>query len=68
MHGGNEDKQDIVQHVFDYVVFNLDTERITDFKLKAWADRFLTVSASLYEDKTEGNQLPHRRFELLFSP
>ena len=31
----------------------MDTQRIVDFKLKPWADRFLTLRASLYEDENE---------------
>lgn len=36
-------------------MFDLDIRRITDFKLKPWADRFLTIRATLYEYDNDGD-------------
>lgn len=61
--GTDEDKQGIVRNLFDSVTYNLDTRRIEEFQLKAWADRFLRLRASLYEydmDDGDGNEgQPH---------
>ncbi|MBN1286559.1 MAG: hypothetical protein JXB47_14265 [Anaerolineae bacterium] len=70
----------MAQNLFTEIVYNLDTRRIESFKLKPWADRFLMLRASLYQDeselsgekensspiKGEENDMPPRRFELLF--
>ena len=44
-----EDKQGMVQMLFEYVEYDLDAQRITDFRLKPWADNFIVVRAQLYE-------------------
>lgn len=36
-----EDKQGMARNLFSYLVYDLDTQRIVDFRLKSWADRFL---------------------------
>jgi hypothetical protein len=48
--GDTEDKQGMARSLFSYVVYNLDTRRIVDFRLKPWADRFLVLRAALYEN------------------
>ena len=69
----------VTHSLFDYIVYDLDTQRIVDFRLKPWADRFLTLRVGLYEFEysidTEnppfqevGTDMPPRRFELLFQP
>jgi hypothetical protein len=50
----DEDKQGMVQMLFEYVEYDLDARRITDFRLKPWADKFLILRAALYE-----TNLPH---------
>lgn len=35
------------------MIYNLDTHRIVDFKLKPWADRFLVLRAALYEGENQ---------------
>ena len=41
---GNEtDKKGLVNSIFEYILFDLDTEQITDFRLKPWADQYLIV-------------------------
>jgi len=46
----DEDKQGMARNLFSYIVYNLDTQRIVDFRLKPWADRFIALRASLYND------------------
>ena len=56
-----KDRQGMVQ-IFEYIEYDLDTHRITDFRLKPWADTFLVLRTALYEtenpnrsqDKREG--------------
>jgi DNA invertase Pin-like site-specific DNA recombinase len=74
-----EDKQGMAQNLFTELVVNLDTQRIVSFKLKPWAERFLVVRASLYEDEPTGDitekssvsssiyPMPHTGFEPVFS-
>ncbi len=52
--GDDEDRQGMARSLFSYIVYNLDTRRIVDFRLKPWADRFLVLRAALYEDDPEG--------------
>ena len=47
--GSAQDKQSLIQGLFTAVYYDLDTRRITDFKLKPWADRYLVVRTNLYE-------------------
>ena len=58
-----EDKQGMARNLFEYLVYDLDTRRITDFRLKPWADRFLILRASLYDleagEVGEEKQSPH---------
>lgn len=51
----DEDKQGMVQLLFEYIEYDLDAKRITDFRLKPWADKFVILRAALYE--TEQPQL-----------
>lgn len=51
--GTPEEQQAMARSLFTEIVFDLDTRRIVDFKLKPWADRFLTVRAALYEYETD---------------
>ena len=47
--GDNEDRQGFVRNLFSYIVYDLETRRITDFRLKPWADQFLTIRWELLE-------------------
>jgi len=49
-----EDRQGMARNLFEYLVYDLDTRRITDFRLKPWADRFLILRAQLYDDDPTG--------------
>ncbi|MBN2470232.1 MAG: recombinase family protein [Anaerolineae bacterium] len=46
----DEDKQGLARMLFEYVVFDLDTRRITDFRLKSWADEFVVLRSILDDD------------------
>ncbi len=46
--GDDEDKQGLARSLFTEVIYNLDTRRIVDFKLKPWAERYMMLRASLY--------------------
>lgn len=50
--GEPEDRQGMARSLFSYIIYNLDTRRIVDFRLKPWADRFLVLRAALYEDES----------------
>lgn len=70
----NEDRQGMVRNLFSYLVYDLDTRRIVDFRLKPWADRFLVLRAALYEEgdpnknasQEEKRGMPHTGFEPVF--
>jgi len=51
----SEDKQGMARNLFEYLVYDLDTRRITDFRLKPWADRFLVLRARLYDEAAQGD-------------
>jgi len=44
----DQDRQGLARLLFEYVVYDLDTQRIIHFKLKPRVDRFLVLRASLY--------------------
>lgn len=46
--GEPEERQGMARNLFSYIVYDLDKRRIVDFRLKPWADRFLTLRATLY--------------------
>ncbi|MBP8972753.1 MAG: hypothetical protein KBH93_02665 [Anaerolineae bacterium] len=46
-----EDRQGMARNLFEYLVYDLDTRRITDFRLKPWADRFLVLRMELYREE-----------------
>jgi hypothetical protein len=46
----------LAQNLFEYIVYDLDLQRITDFRLKPWADRFLTLRARLYNVEDGGDE------------
>jgi DNA invertase Pin-like site-specific DNA recombinase len=48
----DEDKQGMARNLFEYIVYDLDTRHITDFRLKPWADRFLMLRTTLYKSET----------------
>ncbi len=54
VHGDPEDRQGLARSLFSEIVYDLDARRIVDFKLKPWADRFVVLSAALYENRDRG--------------
>ncbi|GAB4526353.1 MAG: hypothetical protein OHK0046_43040 [Anaerolineae bacterium] len=40
-YGDDKDRQGMAQHLFEYIVYDLDKHQITHFELKAWAAPFL---------------------------
>jgi len=47
--GSDADRQSLVRGLFTSVTCDLDTRRITDFRLKPWAERYLVLRATLYD-------------------
>jgi hypothetical protein len=47
----DEDRRGMAQNLFEEGVVDIDTKRIVGFRLKPWADRFLVLRMSLYEDE-----------------
>lgn len=54
-----EDRKLLAHSLFDEIVYDLDTKRIIDFKVKSWAEPFLVLRAALYEDET-GEEMKNR--------
>jgi hypothetical protein len=56
----DEDRKGLAQYLFSEIVFDLDTRRIVSYKLKPWADEFITLRMELYYqefgDVTEGTE------------
>ena len=50
------ERQDMIRNLFEEIVINLDTQRIETFKLKVWAEEFLTLRATLYAVEDEKSQ------------
>lgn len=77
-----EDRQGLARSLFEGVVFDLDQQQIVEFKLKAWADRFLVLCHAMHEldevveaekqnfppEQGVGNGVTHREFESLSWP
>ena len=71
-----EERRSMAHNLFEYIVYNLDTQRIVDFRLKPWANRFLVLRAALYTEEnvqekasTSGRRnVPHTGFEPVFWP
>jgi hypothetical protein len=54
----DEDRQGMARHLFEYLTYDLGKRQIVDFRLKPWADQFLTLRAGLYAEemaKNDGN-------------
>lgn len=58
----DDDKQGMARHLFEYVTYDLDRQEIVDFRLKAWAERFLVLRTALYaEEKNNEENYNDRR-------
>lgn len=49
----DEDRQQMAHMLFETIVYDLDRRQITDFRLKAWADRYLVLRTELYGNAEE---------------
>jgi hypothetical protein len=59
----NEDRQGMARSLFEYVIYDIGQQRIVDFRLEPWADRFLVLRVALYEDAETGKQAPAAGFK-----
>lgn len=69
----DEDRQGMARQLFDYLVFDLDSQQIVDFRLKGWADQFLIARVGLLKaencgDVTDENHVAPTGFEPVFWP
>lgn len=55
-----EDKKGLVQSTFEYILFDMDTDRITDFRLKPWADQYVMIRAEMIVEE-HGEMLQNGR-------
>lgn len=62
----SEDRNRMAHTLFEHIVFDLDTRRIVDFKLKPWMDQFIVLQAAVLEDQAKygkcdpnGKELEH---------
>ncbi len=60
-----EDKQGMAQSIFEYIVYDLDAQRIVDFRLKPWADRFMVLRTALYDEMKGGEEEGNSNLEQL---
>jgi DNA invertase Pin-like site-specific DNA recombinase len=67
-----EERRTMAHNLFEHITYNLDTQRIVDFRLKSWASRFLVLRTALYieddpEDKNASasgrRNMPHTGLE-----
>lgn len=67
----DEDRQGMARHLFEYITYDLSTRQIVDFRLKPWADQFLTVRIGLYAEEklqADGNPIAPTGLEPVFLP
>ncbi len=67
----DEDKQGMARHLFEYLTYDLSTKQIVDFRLKPWAEQFLTLRAGLYADEllqVNGNPIAPTGFDITRIP
>ncbi len=54
----------MARSLFDEIIYDFDTERIASFRLKPWAERFLTLRANQLKGglrDPKAKYLPHSR-------
>ena len=51
-----EERRTMAQKLFDYIVYDMDRQRIVDFRLKPWANRFLVLRAALVVEEASGKK------------
>lgn len=71
------ERRSMAHNLFEYIVYDLDKQRIVDFRLKPWANRFLVLRAALAAEERSGiknaysngrRDMPHTGFEPVFPP
>lgn len=55
----DEERKLLAHSLFDEITYDLEKQRITDFRVKAWAEPFLVMRAALYEDEL-GEEMKNR--------
>lgn len=50
-HASGEQRIRLARGIFEYIVFDLDQQRIVDFRLHPWADQYLILRGELYEQE-----------------
>ena len=56
--GADEDRQGLARTLFTELVYDLDAQRIVSFRLKTWADRFLSVRAAFFGKEDDDDMTP----------
>jgi hypothetical protein len=51
-----EERRTMAHNLFEYIVYNLDKQRIVDFRLKPWANRFLVLRAAVAAEEKSGSK------------
>lgn len=74
--GNDAERQILIRNLFTEVVYDLNTRRVVDFKLKPWADRFVILRGSLYQSEepptggtpSGGEEIPQNGLEVGETP
>jgi hypothetical protein len=51
----DEDKRGLTTIIFERIVFDLDTQRIVDFRLKSWVEKYFVLRVDDYEGYQTGS-------------
>lgn len=54
--GSAENRQILARSLFEYLVYDLDARQITDFRLKPWAERFLSLRLELFRSQNDSGE------------
>lgn len=57
MTADDEDRQGMARQLFTHIIYDLDEGRITDYKLKPWAERYLRLRMSMHEPLGENKNV-----------
>jgi hypothetical protein len=63
-----EDRRGLAHSLFESIVYDLDAQQIVDFRLKPWADRFLTLRAGLYEVERQAGETENPPYQEVGTP
>ncbi|MBW4437914.1 MAG: recombinase family protein [Pleurocapsa minor GSE-CHR-MK-17-07R] len=56
--GSDVHRNELALSLFDHIIFDLDQQRIVDFQLKSWAEKFLVLRANLPADEEGLGEAP----------